>query len=353
MAHFIDALKKESENIDPKNLIDLDKAASRAATRVRKFNIDYGDLTDVEKKVFKRVVPFYTWMRKNIPLQIEAMALTPGRQAVVPKGLRALNNIMGGDEDGEYPKIGGLDTVPKWLRDMGAVQILGEGQGRNGVFLDPSVLAPSLSAMDVLDEPAAALIQGDVEGALSSGSSELLNMLNPYLRTGVEFGTDTNTFTGGKREPGLGGYFQDIIPISRLASKAATGELNEWDVANYATGASFREIGEPQVAGELRRQQDMYEGALQRSGGRAAEMLRGRDISTLYPETDMSDPMDVAEAKARLNSEIADLEAGGRSLSLLEQSERFQKHLKNTRVQKILESYADYNNQNYQAFISV
>ncbi|MHB1407855.1 MAG: hypothetical protein ACYCV0_20005, partial [Desulfitobacteriaceae bacterium] len=44
--------------------------AKKAAEITDKYLFDYGDLTDFEKNVAKRVIPFYTWMRKNIPLQV-------------------------------------------------------------------------------------------------------------------------------------------------------------------------------------------------------------------------------------------------------------------------------------------
>lgn len=42
-----------------------------SANLVKKFLFDYSDLTRFENDVLKRIVPFYTWLRKNIPLQVE------------------------------------------------------------------------------------------------------------------------------------------------------------------------------------------------------------------------------------------------------------------------------------------
>lgn len=44
-----------------------------AAERVRKFLFDYSELSPFEKKTLRRFAFFYTWMRKNIPLQIERL----------------------------------------------------------------------------------------------------------------------------------------------------------------------------------------------------------------------------------------------------------------------------------------
>lgn len=58
MAHY---LKKVEELGD----------ADAAAASVKKFLFDYTDLTAFERNVMKRVIPFYTFMRKNVPLEIE------------------------------------------------------------------------------------------------------------------------------------------------------------------------------------------------------------------------------------------------------------------------------------------
>lgn len=45
--------------------------------KVMKFHFDYDDLSKLERSVMRRVVPFYTWTRKNLPLQLEMIARKP------------------------------------------------------------------------------------------------------------------------------------------------------------------------------------------------------------------------------------------------------------------------------------
>lgn len=66
LAHFIDRIKKGD-------------TPDQAGLSVKKYLFDYNDLSDVEREVFKRVAPFYTWTRKNIPLQVEALVTKPGK----------------------------------------------------------------------------------------------------------------------------------------------------------------------------------------------------------------------------------------------------------------------------------
>lgn len=49
-----------------------------AAALVHKYHFDYGDVTPFEKNVARRAIPFYTFARKNLPLQLESLATRPG-----------------------------------------------------------------------------------------------------------------------------------------------------------------------------------------------------------------------------------------------------------------------------------
>lgn len=64
------------------------KEASQA---VRKYMFDYQELTPFEKNVMRRVFPFYTWTRKNAPLQIQNLITKPRKYQVYAKGQRALS----------------------------------------------------------------------------------------------------------------------------------------------------------------------------------------------------------------------------------------------------------------------
>jgi hypothetical protein len=46
---------------------------------VKASQFDYADLSDFEAQVLRRIVPFYVWSRNNIPLQVRAIMLEPGK----------------------------------------------------------------------------------------------------------------------------------------------------------------------------------------------------------------------------------------------------------------------------------
>lgn len=68
-----------------------------AAAMVDKFLFDYSDLTDFEQNVMKRIIPFYTFMRKNLPMELAQMLSNPNKFTTVDK---ALTNFEKMDEEG-------------------------------------------------------------------------------------------------------------------------------------------------------------------------------------------------------------------------------------------------------------
>jgi len=79
LAHFMDKLGR---GLSPDD----------AAQSVKKYLFDYSDLTAFEKQVMKRVMPFYTWTRKNVPLQLEMLWKKPQKFAVTTPALRNREN---------------------------------------------------------------------------------------------------------------------------------------------------------------------------------------------------------------------------------------------------------------------
>lgn len=108
LAHFIDKVAKGW-------------GFDEAALSVKKYLFDYTELTPFEINVMRRLMPFYTWSRKNIPLQIEHILKKPGKTIVpVEKARRALAR-------GEEPE---RRYLPEWLKERWAFRV---GQPEAGV----------------------------------------------------------------------------------------------------------------------------------------------------------------------------------------------------------------------------
>lgn len=72
---------------------------SDAAMEVKKYLFDYSDLTVSERDVLRRIFPFYSWTRKNVPLQLEALITHPSRLMTVAKTKNAVESNYDGVPD--------------------------------------------------------------------------------------------------------------------------------------------------------------------------------------------------------------------------------------------------------------
>jgi hypothetical protein len=84
--------------------VDKGKSMGDAAATVKKWHFDYDELTDIERKVFRRVMPFYTWQRKNIPLMLETVFTQPGKFRNIAKLKRAVSGDTMSEYDPEWWK---------------------------------------------------------------------------------------------------------------------------------------------------------------------------------------------------------------------------------------------------------
>lgn len=116
-----------------------------AAASMRRYLFDYGDLTAIERDVFKRIIPFYTFTRKNTPLWVAAAFKTPGKYSRLYEWRQAFIDASGRPTTEVYPEY--LDenaAVPlptEWTKAVGF--------GDQRVMLSPDL--PPAAAGDVLN----------------------------------------------------------------------------------------------------------------------------------------------------------------------------------------------------------
>jgi len=115
-----------------------------AAQEVRKYLFDYTDLTDIERILFKSVMPFYTWSRKNIPLQVGMLITKPGTVTVLDKAKKAVEDMVEGEP---------LDPslLPEWMQE-GFNVYLGDNEDGIKNYLSLNGFLPTVSLGD-LDDP--------------------------------------------------------------------------------------------------------------------------------------------------------------------------------------------------------
>ena len=97
------------------NQLDNGMDYAQAAYSVKKHLFDYGHLTTFEQKFMKRVIPFYTFMRNNVPLQMENVVTQPGKYT-------AMAHIQG-----QGAMIDPTEhTLPGWSQEQGMVPLTGD-----------------------------------------------------------------------------------------------------------------------------------------------------------------------------------------------------------------------------------
>ncbi|MBU2346542.1 MAG: hypothetical protein KJ888_20320, partial [Gammaproteobacteria bacterium] len=85
-------------------------ADKAALEHTLKWMIDYNDLSMVEKEWGKRLIPFYTWQRKQIPLTFQTLVQKPMIYDTIYRTQRALQGQFGSEVEEE--------VLPAYIRDM-------------------------------------------------------------------------------------------------------------------------------------------------------------------------------------------------------------------------------------------
>ena len=137
------------------------KTPQEAAKSVFKFHFDYTPegLAPFEKNIMKRIIPFYTWTRNNIPLQFEQMAKQPAKYASVAKLFRSLRGERGKEEFQYLPqymkeyfpiKLGEKKGIGEWLYGLGLpIEDIGETIGETPSRTLEKILAKAAPPLKV------------------------------------------------------------------------------------------------------------------------------------------------------------------------------------------------------------
>ena len=140
----------------------------KAAESVKKFLFDYGDLTSFEQNILKRVAPFYTWTRKNLPIQLEGIVTQPAKYALPHKIVELIESGV------EVPNE---KYMGEYITENIPVRVRKNKEGNTEYFLLGNWL-PYASAIDILSHPIDTVIQ----------------MATPFLKTPIELWSNKSSF---------------------------------------------------------------------------------------------------------------------------------------------------------------
>lgn len=142
-----------------------------AANRTKQFLFDYGNLTNFEKTFMRRIIPFYTFTRKNLEQQVGTLLTSPGRTAAQVTALTNLSDVFSGGQLTDAEKA----ALPDWVQT--GITFLKSKKGQN-VELYSSLGTP-------LEQPFSSL-----------QPNQLLGSISPLIRVPLEQMTGYNFFQG-------------------------------------------------------------------------------------------------------------------------------------------------------------
>lgn len=163
-----------------------------AAEMVNKYHFDYQDLTMFEQGIKQYAMPFYTWLRKNLPLQIESFLNDPRPYMTLHKA--TLNGAEAQEID--------YSLVPDYIRENFGIPV---GRNKDGRV---AILDPGLPV-----------------GDLSTGKNDLITSINPIAKLIYESQSGQSLLTGaptrsyiGEEAVGIVNYFKDKgMPLPKWA----------------------------------------------------------------------------------------------------------------------------------------
>lgn len=208
LAHFADLLKKSKST-------NFETAVGEAARRVRKWHPDGLDLTNFERNVMRRGIPFYSWTRKAIPLVVETAVMRPGKTLLYPRFMEMIQNAQGVNSPSISDPFPEDQLFPDWIKEKGIGPISQHG----------------------MDGPLSSLVDGisrDTPGQDGKPSGyTIVNPSNPFIDTVATYGGM------GRASDLFGGIGAGVNPIMRIPAEVATGQTTigvptGYDPANYA-----------------------------------------------------------------------------------------------------------------------
>lgn len=190
-----------------------------AAQKTIRSAFDYSDLTRIEKDWFRRMIPFYSWVKNNGVYQTQLLLHRPIFAGAYPLLQNAIEESIDGEQ--KVPQY----MRPNWMREALAMQI-GKDPDHRFFLLPRTVYTPeqALTALEPL------VGKAGVQDFLHY----FVTQANPVFTKAVEYGTGREFFSGREINPdpllsevGTGGFAADLIPpvadIKRVAKATREG----------------------------------------------------------------------------------------------------------------------------------
>jgi hypothetical protein len=181
-----------------------DQRVWKAYEDTAKYLFNYQELTDVERKL-RRIIPFYTFTRKSLPLQVEGLWKRPGFMAA-PGKLKENLEASVEEQGGLVPE----GYRPPWMQDQMAIQIPPiDDQGKGAQqFYNPYLPIGDLNKIPMFGGTS-------VPDAIGNWAS----MISPVLKVPTEVALNKSVFSGRPlwdEQLGPGDMQSAIFPLNMI-----------------------------------------------------------------------------------------------------------------------------------------
>ncbi len=242
--------------------LDAGNDGVNAARKTINGLFDYSSMTKTENAVFRRMFPFWAWMKNNGALQVRTLFEHPAFAASFPRVRNAIEEMLAGEQ--RVP----MSQRPGWMQNALAMQVGGNPDSQSAVLL------------------AGAVPQGDLFQYLAgtmgvAGAQDFLHTfvsgLNPAFSTAYAIGAKTDPFSGRSIGPDpysadmtVGQYVRgQVRPLAELGPEGkvykAFGRSVKEGIGRLALGGSLQDFSAPRL-----RQQKLREYTDQIAGIRHA-----------------------------------------------------------------------------------
>ncbi len=275
LALFIDSIRKGTKGVKGRVPVS-EEVLDNAAMNVRGSLFDYSDLSEFERRKMKRLMPFYTWTRKNIPAQLAGLVKRPDRANKL--------NIIVGNVQKDVAKLDDND-IEDWVKGQFPIFLNAKDSEDYYTFFTAMSYLPTAELERVLGDPK------NLSEWFKKSYKGGFDMVSPILKLPFEIILNYDSFkqsyidysqTGyGPRGKGGEGVFPFRADTTRgseeflgmrvtpkekkiLSSLVLLGEvdrLNPWNVFGEAENTATGDIPKKSWAGVTRKGEEMLESA--------------------------------------------------------------------------------------------
>ena len=172
---------------------------------------DPDDLSLVEKSKIKKVIPFYTFAKKNLMYQIQNLPKNGSKYYEFKKAIDSLWDMTGLEEE----------EISPYRRNSFQIPIPFANQ--DGTF---NVLDASLPINDLLD-------------FIENPANKIASSMSPLVRAPFELSNNLNTYTGRPIED-FPGKKSDLLSRTPLANTPINRGFTEWSLGNFGLDTPIR-----------------------------------------------------------------------------------------------------------------